>query len=661
MSILTRPVALARLPSARRLAECATLFGLSLVIACFGGTQSGNPTPTPACDTGTGGIQPTMGGDHGEPWMPFEQGVDETMTPIFDVHSGFLDFDGPPPGLEDPTTWDVDPSGVHYRRPTENEVTRNRWHKHVLLVAFPPAFVTALRSGTSTAGLLLPLADPPGWPQEDLPILSVDLDLRGSHNYVSFTEKRLLSSGSVRISTSRPTYRYYQQRGIDWGNFPEHVVHAFSSSRGGIVVEGGTVERAFWLDGPYSSAAHITAIDIPPASGRSVFLLHTDHEPPLVFGTAADVAPPLLDPASSIYGQSEPAIVADVPPAAAGNHQCADGYDNDLLDGGDGCDFACMKHPDFAGEEFNVTPMWEYRKTFATFGDAMWCTRHELNWDIALEASGAYAAQFLNWVTPPSGPRVPPLLQVGSACWVFPSLTAAESCHHSASCAPAMNDYPWKGTGNNWGTGEDDIDVNTYLNRVWGAKNLPNASDVWGAVEAWTAMNATTPDRLQPIHMAAVVANDHTASDILGKIAGLSFFATAAWRAGAVIVLGREFLGTDPEEHDFDASKKTLGLRIAHEFGHALGLEHDNATLEGYTGFMSGEGNGTGPFLDPDADSWLEGPTGLLKQYEAWTQHAPSKYAPRPSGFAYRGCTDDASCPPGHTCEDGAFNEKVCQ
>jgi len=341
----------------------------ALCSACTQGTVT--PGPVLACDTGTGGAQPTEGGDHGSPWVPPGQSsaADETSTPLFDVGDGF-DLDGPPPPLTDPSTWEIEPSGVHYRRAMQNEITKNRWHEDVLLVALQTTVVNAVKNGTSTTTLNLPLVDPPGWPQEDLAILTVGISLRGSNNYATFTEKRQNQNGSITTTRGRPTFRYYLQQGVEWNNFPDHVVQLFSDSRGGVVLDGATVDRSFWLDGPYSSRNGVITVDIQPASGRNVFVMHTKLEPPDLFATVGG-GPEMGIGLPVEIGDANMSFAAELEPLAVGEHQCADNYDNDLIDGADGCDYACIAHLDFAGVEFPAPRLWEYRKTFALFGDAM--------------------------------------------------------------------------------------------------------------------------------------------------------------------------------------------------------------------------------------------------------------------------------------------------
>lgn len=634
----------------------------ALCSACTQGTVA--PGPVLACDTGTGGAQPTEGGDHGSPWVPPGQSsaADETSTPLFDVGDGF-DLDGPPPPLTDPSAWEIDPSGVHYRRATQNEITKNRWHEDVLLVALQATVVNAVKNGTSTTTLNLPLVDPPGWPQEDLAILTVGISLRGSNNYATFTEKRQNQNGSITTTRGRPTFRYYLQQGVEWNNFPDHVVQLFSDSRGGVVLDGATVDRSFWLDGPYSSRNGVIAVDIQPASGRNVFVMHTKLEPPDLFATVGG-GPEMGIGLPVELGDANMSFAAELEPLAVGEHQCADNYDNDLIDGADGCDYACIAHPDFAGVEFPAPRLWEYRKTFALFGDAMWCTQHEGNWQIALQATGAVASQMLNWVEAPpefGGTRVPPVLMVGEKCWPFKSIAAAESCHYGGSCG-LHTDYPFKDVDNTWGTENESPTAKSFLSRVWGAKNVPNSADVWGAVEAWTAANAgTNINTIHPIHMAGVITNLHDSGDPFGAEGGRSFSNAAMWRAGGAVAFGEEFLGDDQADQNFQASSRTLGIRVAHEFAHTLGLAHDGATVDSdvgtLTSFMSASG-GTAPILG-EAEPSLVDPT--ITQYDAWATISPSKWMPRPSGFAYRGCTNNASCPTGLACVEQGPGGKICR
>jgi len=649
----------------------------AIAIASCSACTQGSVTPGPvlACETGTGGSQPTEGGDHGPPWDPQPASADETMTPSFDVGDGMFDA-GVPPGLTDPTSWEIDPSGVHYRRATQNELTKNRWHPDVLLVAPSTTVVNALKNGASSTTLQIPLVDPPGWPQEDLPILAVSVLLRGSSNFATFTEKRQNPTGTgTTITRSRPTYRFYLQQRLDWDNITDQALQVFSSSRGGVVLDGATVDRSFWLDGPYSSRNGIITIDIQPTGGRSVFLLYTHLEPPTSFASSSDL--PEIGGSPIASGDPQLDLSSEIAPQAVGEHQCADGYDNDVLDGADGCDYACMAHPDFAGVEFPAPRLWEYRKTFALFGDAVWCTQHELNADIALWAAGAVASQTLNWLEAPpafmaaeGARRVPPVLMVGQMCWPFKSIAAAESCHYSGSCG-GMTDYPFKDVDNNWGTAGESPTALTYLSRVWGAKNIPNSANVWGAVEAWTAANTgANINQLHPIHMAAVITDMHDSGDIQGGEAGRSFFGSAMWRAGGAVVFGEQFLGDDPDTDGFKASALRVGIRLAHEFGHTLGLEHDDATVfipdaGTYISFMAADGDGTAPILTVGtpgpppvlAPSLIQG----VDQYEAWATESPSKWMPRPSGFAYRGCTDNASCPTGLGCVQQPVGGKVCE
>lgn len=257
--------------------------------------------------------------------------------------------------------------------------------------------------------------------------------------------------------------------------------------------------------------------------------------------------------------------------------------------------------------------------------------------------------------------RVPPVLMVGGMCWPFKSIDAAESCHYSGNCG-GMTDYPFKNVDNNWGTAGEPPTGLSYLSRVWGAKNIPNSANVWGAVEAWTAANAgANINQLHPIHMAAVITDQHDSTDIQGVEGGRAFFGSAKWRAGGAVVFGEHFLGADPDTDGFKANALRVGIRLAHEFGHTLGLAHDDATvlvpdLGTYTSFMAADGDGTAPILSEAVPSLVQN----LTQYQAWSTWSPGKDVPRPAGFAYRGCNDNASCPAGLSCVLHPDGGKIC-
>lgn len=68
---------------------------------------------------------------------------------------------------------------------------------------------------------------------------------------------------------------------------------------------------------------------------------------------------------------------------------------------------------------------------------------------------------------------------------------------------------------------------------------------------------------------------------------------------------------------------------------------------------------GTAPILSGDVPS-LVNPGGLTN-YAAWSTYSPGKAVPRPAGFAYRGCTNNASCPAGLSCVTISAGGKICQ
>ena len=83
----------------------------------------------------------------------------------------------------------------------------------------------------------------------------------------------------------------------------------------------------------------------------------------------------------------------------------------------------------------------------------------------------------------------------------------------------------------------------------------------------------------------------------------------------------------------------------AHEYGHTLGLPHDDAG-----GFMNVSGGDCSPVLgNPTVDSWPLAPL----PYEIWTHplFGGSKWFPRSDGFVYQGCTLGGDCPLGTSCQ----------
>jgi hypothetical protein len=370
----------------------------------------------------------TSGGDHGPPWEPPEPfGVDDTMTEKLDVGFG-LDLGGPPPELD----WHRDTlSGLHYRKPTENEVAMNKWGGNVLLVALPDILLRDLRQGVSPMALQLPLADAAPWsPQTDLPVLDVDIVLRANRRSIGVVQHRVVSPRTVLVSATRPTFHTYVQAGLDWGDVDDSALRVTVRDHGGIVVVGATYGRHFWLEGPYDHRAGIVEIDLLPDSGRKLYVLHSVHGSVLSSElelTDDDVATSIQN---AMIDDSVNALAAT--PDATGNHvagvvhQCTDDLNNDPQLGAydaDGCDFSCMPHPDFGTDKFpQVYPVLEYARPFAIVGDAEWCTRHlgdggdDTDWAEILVTIGETAETMLNQVEAPAsfiGPRVPPFRLVG--------------------------------------------------------------------------------------------------------------------------------------------------------------------------------------------------------------------------------------------------------
>lgn len=610
---------------------------LCLVAACGSGTA--NPEAIDPCDT-EGNPLATSGGDHGPPWqgIPMTTSVDDTAGEKLDVWNDDMDLpDIPAPGV---SGWEEDPeTGVRYRRLTELEIQQNSWQGNLLLVALEDSFVSDLSNSVGKVTLSLPLADAHPWSlQEDLPVISVPLTHQSSRDFAGTVQHTITSSGSSIVETGRPFFHSYIQEDLDWGTIDDTAVHLFAQDDGGIVVTGATYGRTFWLEGPKEDFRDLLVIDIEPPLGHQAFLLHTQHGPPLsqLQLSDDDVAAHILQ------GRASPTSLAPPPQPVRGGglppvNQCTDGLNNDpdLDDQADGCDFACMPHPDFGTDLYpGVVPIWEYGRPFAVVGDAEWCAFHPTDWDDLLHAYGRDAEQLLNWVEAPAmfpGPRVPPFRLAGVYCWLFLDINSGTDCHNQGICLNDAADYPFAGVGNNWSGASP-----SYLENVW------SATDAW----ATDATDANTPEIAHPLQNVVVVTSNTDPSEPSGTI-GLTYFQDANYTTvGGAVVLGVWIGG--------DNGPTVMGRRIAHEFGHTHGLAHDPTQVDGYSSFMNVSG-GQMPLLDDDQGSLVvdfsTNPPTFYKQYEAWTLFAPLKRVPRPPGFSYVGCTEiPDDCPMGLDC-----------
>jgi hypothetical protein len=614
------------------------LLHLNSALIIFASCTSSDPpssaaTANPECDTD---LAVTTGGDWGEPYDP-EGSADSTGEGVM--------YEPPGEWAEDPTAWELHvASGTYYRAPRQEELLANGWADATLLVIPPNTFTSAVTEGNATATIAIPMAEYPGYEQENLDFETMSLSWMQTHTSVSFvvSEPEPPHGGFVD-TTYTPSLHFYLPTGIEWDDHDDTVVRVFASSRGGIELNGARRnDRTFRLYGPYDADEGPYELDIaPPISlGSPLFyLLRTGFAPPplaaLELGSrrAGDIASQLSDAAmapDALVSQAAPVAIAEL------GAQCQDERDNDGDGFGDACDFECVVHPDFGGLDFDYSVEFEHTKNFALIGDGPFCMSNPLNYDAILADVGMSAAQMLNWLEHPSGPRVPPVRFSWGGCFLdFPSLGDALDCHLDPGYCDDVDAYPFAGVGGDYGPSSGNV-------------HYGYTGHVWEAVDNRAAASADR-DTIHPVSMAVAIAN--TPSNISGVV-GIAYFPLAELGGGnskgmhgAAVVLAPDGLDPEATEADIDFA----GRRVAHELGHTLGLQHDTAP----GGFM-GQYGGAVPIVDWDADSLLQildqnqTVIGYQTQEYAWTQYAPSKWAPRPSGFGHTPCVNNNQCNNGH-------------
>ena len=569
-------------------------------------------------DCVTTGIVETSGGGHGGPFVfSTSGGADETGEELLDVPQVGT------PG--DPTQWEYDsPSGIYYRSPTADEMAAYGWTRlHLLVEPNNTDFLSKVLGHDPSATVALPIHDNgQSRPLRNLDIATISLRQQYEHNAIPYAEKRISATGTYSRWRGFPTVSLYMPSGIAWNNIPERTV-AVMSSMGGLELQGGTDTEQFWMRGPYLDGDHVD-LDIAPPSGDKFYLHHTRHDH-LFQALTLDTSFP--------SGVAYQAVSAGPDGYAAGNRpqadttpigQCVDGLDNDPDGFSDDCDYNCVQHNDFGGADWDHRAQFEYSKDYALLGDVEFCSPSQTMGVPSPMATmaliDAVATGILNNVQPPPPyepePRAPPFRMTVALCsfvWAGATQNDIDACHvDEDDCPAALGNYPLGGTG--------------YV-----AQNL--YSKAWEFLDASVDIQPAAQRR--PVHIAAVIT---------GRPIGTNG-ATEGWTNniatnGAIVI--------------WDGSTNTGGVggTLAHEIGHTLGLAHDNAEWpDSDLGGLMWDGNSQSPVLDWDADSDIcdnSTPPNCFTQGEVWRDQVPSKFHPRPAGFAHTGCTSDADCQTGH-------------
>jgi hypothetical protein len=184
----------------------------------------------------------------------------------------------------------------------------------------------------------------------------------------------------------------------------------------------------------------------------------------------------------------------------------------------------------------------------------------------------------------------------------------------------------------------------------------------WVAVDLAAASISASTDDLHPVSLVGVLAATNNSSDSgVGGYNPVNGF----FNLGSAVVHYDSDVGMLDEEVAFN------GQRLAHEFGHCLGLRHDDATAltpmeTTSTSFMHPMYPGPVPILggDPSGQAFVEDGFGNpLSNWEIWATRPWSAFWPRPSGFGHTGCSVPADCQtpefPTLTC-GGSPGKRIC-
>jgi hypothetical protein len=532
----------------------------------------------------------------------FETSDGPTGTPC-DTREG-LPCDRTPPHLAnraDPVRWSRagrGPDGILFRRATRKELEANVWPVGSFLIDGRAAFEATRGAGKVT--LVVPL--------DDARTQEVVFEASARVNDLEFIERSAdpdaTYPGAVRTRILTPTLYEYFNEGFNplrpkpvsgaWGTM-------IAGDDGGFFATGLAAGFEFEAGGP----GGWTVDDIPAPGGLAPNPANLIMVRLLSLGTHGTsqynaCQGPFGSPACDWLCAELPGVPCGRnphlgPPPAK---HCIDGGDNDGDGKTDSGDEDCQKQTEYGDNLHPGNPIrdWESGKSYALFGEGRFCTRYANavgsagNWIQRLTAVGWKAEALINDAIGFQGvlPREKQVRYRGGACWVFPSPEAAAACNANGS--QCLNEYPYANSG---------ASSSQYYGRVW---NDVHHAMSWGLKDA--------------LHMAQVVHWGGT-EVALSCAQGQMVCCGAAMPPGVSPgSLGSSVVQYEYSAGAFQCSIASAGLSSAHEFGHTVGLDHNNLTS-----FMKS------PAYDgsslPPADKAL-----LVGCMESWN-------CPRPSGFRW--------------------------
>jgi hypothetical protein len=472
------------------------------------------------------------------------------------------------------------------------------------------------------------------------------------------------------------SFSFYETRNFDPTAIDSSSIvgSAISSpERDSLAVRGATKDLSFSLRGPYSpdrvklelplpsneNAFYILKTEFDPAPGQLLVgsgggapLYRDDH--PSELTTASHVAyhPTCFDGVQNLDETGVDCGSERCPPCGNGEEcmrasdcisrlcwspegnlpgictsQCSDGLDNDGDGFADSCDFNCVEHPDFGTDTTVHAIPLEHVKAIGLFGTMHYCTINE----------GAYLASFAEWssiaslvlnnIVPDEAPanydpavRPPPFVVTMRGCLVADNEDVSERCDSSSPtagptpCPDDLSDYPF------W----------SISTQNWSANSGGTNTGAWDYVDY--LIEGGYASDTSPINIATVITDREGITPNQEVVNGLT------------VSLGEDDSSLTGASTVNGSSGRT-GLTLAHEVGHAVGLQHDTAFYPGTTtrGIMAPLGAGIAPTIEWDL---LLAPGE--RQGTRWQFTAPSKQVPRTPGFSFTGCSNDSECQTGH-------------